>query len=90
MKTLMVAHYLPASGAFNDFTVTNSQFTNIGTNGIETCVSLCLMECLPHFHTSFGSIAGNVIMSDSGVTTVSGDTFTEIGGADMYSPGELS
>jgi hypothetical protein len=76
-----IAPYLPAAGAFNDFTVRNSQFTNIGTNGIETYGSWNV------FYTSFGSIAGNAIMSDSGVTTVSGDTFTEIGGADMYSAG---
>jgi hypothetical protein len=32
-----IAVGLTAPRAFNDFTVTNSQFTNIATNGIETC-----------------------------------------------------
>jgi hypothetical protein len=70
-----------APGAFNDITVTNSHFTNIGTNGIESYGQWNV------FNTSFQSIAGNGIMSDSGVTTVSGNTFTNIGGSDMYSNG---
>jgi hypothetical protein len=76
-----IAPYLPASGGFNDFTVSNSNFANIGTNGIETYGQWNVSN------TSFGSIAGNGIMADSGVTTVSGDTFTNIGGSNMYSAG---
>jgi hypothetical protein len=76
-----IAPYLPAAGAFNDFTATNSQFTNIATNGIETFGQWNI------FNSSFRSIAGNGIRADSGVTTVSGDTFTNIAGKDLYSGG---
>jgi hypothetical protein len=76
-----IAPYLPASGAFDDFTVTNSQFTYIATNGIETYGQWNISN------TSFGPIAGSGIVADSGVTTVSGDTFTDIGGSDMYPAG---
>ena len=38
-------------------------------------------------NTSFGSIAGNGVQADSGVTTVSRDTFSNIGGSNMYSAG---
>lgn len=76
-----IAPYAPVSSAFNDFTVTNSQFTNIATNGIESYGQWSVSK------TSFGSVAGNGIVADSGVTTVSGDTFTNIGGSNMYSAG---
>jgi hypothetical protein len=76
-----ISLYQPAAGVFTDFTVTNSQFTNIATNGIET-YGQCNIS-----NTSFASIAGNGIVADSEVTTVSGDTFTNIGGSDMYSAG---
>ncbi len=76
-----IAPYDPAMGAYSDFTVTNSQFTNIGTNGIESYGQWIV------FNTSFQSIAGNGIVADSGVTTVSGDPFTNIDGSDMYSNG---
>lgn len=76
-----IAPYEPATGACSDFTVTNSQFTNIGTNGIESYGQWNV------FRTSFQSIAGNGIVADTGVTTVSEDAFTNIGGSDMYSAG---
>ena len=76
-----IAPYAPASAAFNDFTVTNSQFTNIATNSVETYGQWSISN------TSFGLIAGNGIQADSGVTTVSRDTFANIGGSDMYSTG---
>jgi hypothetical protein len=78
-----IAPYVPASSASNDFSVTNSQFTNIATNGIETYGQWNISN------TSFGSIAGNGIVSDSGLTTVSADTFTNIGGSDMFSAGGI-
>jgi hypothetical protein len=76
-----IAPYAPAAGVFNDFTVTNSQFTNIATNGVETYGQWNI------FNTTFGPIAGNGIMADAGVTTVSRDTFTNIGGSDMLAAG---
>ena len=76
-----ISLYQPAAGVFTDFTVTNSQFTNIATDGIETYGQWNISN------TSFASIAGNGIVADSGVTTVSGYTFTNIGGSDMYSAG---
>ncbi len=76
-----IAPYLPAPGAFNDFTVTNSQFSNIGTNGIETYGAWSVLN------TSFESVFGNGIQADSGVTTVSADTFSNIRGSNMYSAG---
>jgi hypothetical protein len=76
-----IAPYAPAAGAFNDFTVTNSQFTNITTNGIETFGQWNISN------TSFGSIGGSGIQADSGITTVSRDKFANIGGSDMYSAG---
>jgi hypothetical protein len=79
-----IAPYAPISGAFKGFTVSNSQFTNIGTNGIETYGQWTI------YNTSFGSIAGSGIVADSGVTTVStvsANTFTNIGGSNMYSAG---
>jgi hypothetical protein len=76
-----IAPYAPVSGAFNNFSVTNSQFTNIASNGIETYGEWNV------FKTSFSSIAGNGIVADSGITTISGDSFTNIGGSDTYSAG---
>jgi hypothetical protein len=76
-----IAPYAPASGAFDRFTVTNSQFTSIATNGVEAYGQWNV------FNPSFGSIAGNVIVADYGMTTLSRDTFTNIGGSDMYSAG---
>jgi len=61
--------------------MTNSQFTNIATNGVETYGQWSISN------TSFGSIVGDGIVADFGVTTVSGDTFANIGGSDMYSAG---
>jgi hypothetical protein len=76
-----IAPYLPASGEFSDFTVTNSHFTNIATNGIETFGQWSVVN------NRFESIAGNGIVADSGATTVSENRFTNIGGSDMYSAG---
>jgi len=76
-----IAPYAPASGVFDRFAITNSQFTNIATNAVETYGQWNISD------TSFGWIAGNGIMADSGVTTVSGNTFTNIGGSNMYSAG---
>lgn len=76
-----IAPYLPVSGAFTDFNLSNSVLTNIASNGVETYGQWNISD------TSFGSIAGNGIMADSGVTTVSGDTFTNIGGSNMSSAG---
>jgi hypothetical protein len=75
-----IAPYLPAFGAFNDFTVTNSHFTNVATNGIETFGQWSVVD------NRFESIAGSGIVADSGVTTVSENRFTNIG-TDMYSAG---
>src|ERR1035438_6348255 len=76
-----IAASLPASGEFSDFTVTNSHFTNIATNGIETFGQWSVVN------NRFESIAGNGIVADSGATTVSENRFTNIGGSDMYSAG---
>jgi len=76
-----IAPIAPASGAFGNFTVKNSQFTKIATDGINTYGQWSISD------TSFGSIAGNGIVAFSGVTTISGDTFTNIGGSDTYSAG---
>ena len=76
-----IAPYAAVSGAFNDFTVTNSHFTNIATNGIESFGQWSVVN------NRFESIAGSGIVADSGVTTVSENRFTNIGGTDMYSAG---
>jgi hypothetical protein len=76
-----IAPYLPVSGAFTDFNLSNSVLTNIATNGVETYGQWNISD------TSFESIAGNGIVADFGVTTVSGDTFTNIGGSNMSSAG---
>jgi len=76
-----IAPYLPATGAFSDFKVTNSQFINVATNGVETYGLWNISN------STFGSIDGNGIVADSGVTTVSGNIFTNIGGTDLYSAG---
>ena len=75
-----IAPYEAVSGAFNDFTVTNSHFTNIATNGIETFGQWSVVD------NRFESITGSAIVADSGVTTVSENRFTNIG-TDMYSAG---
>lgn len=76
-----IAPYLPVSGAFTDFNLSNSVLTNIATNGVETYGQWNVSN------TSFERIAGDGIVADFGVTTVSGDTFANIGGSDMYSAG---
>jgi len=76
-----IAPYLPISSSFTNFTVTNSEFTNISTNGVETYGQWTISN------TSFASIVGNAIVADFGVTTVSGDTFTNVGGSDTSSAG---
>jgi hypothetical protein len=69
------------SSRFTDFTITNSTFTNIATNGIETYGTWTVLN------TSFENISQNAIFNPFGVTTVSGDTFTNVGGSDMLSGG---
>jgi len=75
-----IAPYAAVSGAFNDFTLTNSHFTNIATNGIETFGQWSVVD------NRFESIAGSGIVADSGVTTVSENRFTNVG-TDMYPNG---
>jgi hypothetical protein len=76
-----IAPYLPDSTAFTDFTVMNSQFSNIGTDAITTYGQWKV------FTSTFTSVSGNGIVNPFGVTTVSGDTFLDIGGTDMLSTG---
>jgi hypothetical protein len=76
-----IAPYQPISGAFSDFTVMGSTFNDIASNGIEAYGQWHI------FQTTFGSIAGNAIVSDSGITAVSRLSFNKIGVSDMYSAG---
>jgi hypothetical protein len=76
-----IAPYLPASSMFNDFTVTNSQFTNIGTDAIDTYGGWKVLN------TEFVSVSGNGIVNPFGVTTLEANTFVNIGGSDMLSSG---
>lgn len=69
------------AAAFTDFTITNSNFTNIATNGIETYGAWTILD------TIFENVAQNGIFNPFGVTTVSGNTFTNVGGSDMLSGG---
>ena len=76
-----IAPYLPASSMFNDFTVTNSRFRNIGTDAIETYGGWKVL------HTEFVSVSGNGIVNPFGVTMLEANTFVNIGGSDMLSSG---
>lgn len=76
-----IAPYLPDSTVFTDFTVTNSQFANIETDAVTTYGNWNI------FQSTFTSVAGNGIVNPFGVTTVSGNTFLQIGGIDMLSTG---
>lgn len=69
------------SATFTDFTLTNSDFTNIATNGIETYGTWTVLN------TRFENIVQNGIFNSFGVTTVLGNTFTNVGGSDMLSGG---
>lgn len=71
---------IPAA-EFTDFSITDSKFTNIATNGIETYGAWTILN------TSFENIVQNGIFNPFGVTTVSGNTFTNIGGSNMLSGG---
>lgn len=76
-----IAPYLPDSATFSDFTLTKSQFSNIGTDAVTTYGNWKV------FTSTFTSVAGNGILNPFGVTTVSTDTFLGIGGTDMLSTG---
>ncbi len=76
-----IAPSAPVPGSSGNFRLMNSQFTNIGTNGVETYGQWSIRN------TSFGSIIDSAIVADPGVVTVFGNTFTGIGVTDMYSAG---
>lgn len=76
-----IAPYLPNSTGFTDFAVTNSHFSNIGTDAITTYGQWKISM------STFTSVVGNGILNPFGVTTVSGDTFVDIGGTDLLSTG---
>jgi len=71
---------VPAA-TFTDFRITNSNFTNIATYGIETYGAWTVLN------TRFDNIVQNAIFNPFGVTTVSGNTFTNVGGSDMLAGG---
>ena len=73
--------YLPSSGAFTGFRAADSEFTKIATNAIETYGHWNVMN------STFDSVAGNGIYNPFGVTEVSGNTFTNIGGSDLDAAG---
>src|SRR5579871_919677 len=76
-----IAPYLPDSTSFGDFTVENSQFSNVGTDAVTTYGQWKIST------SSFASVAGNGIVNPFGETMVSGDTFVNIGGTNMLSTG---
>ena len=76
-----ISPLLPDSAIFGGFSVINSQFSGIGTDGITT-------YGLWKISTSrFTNIKGNGIVNPFGVTTVSGNTFVNIKGSNMLSTG---
>ncbi len=76
-----IAPYLPDSATFGDVTIGNSQFSKIGTDAISTYGQWKIST------STFASVVGNGIVNPFGITTVSGDTFFDIGGTDMLSTG---
>lgn len=77
-----IAPYLPVSGVFRYFTVTNSHFTNIASNAIETYDSWELSD------NTFVSV-GNGIVNPFGVTMIGGNTFSAVSGGEMLSVGGI-
>lgn len=76
-----IAPYLPASSGLNGFTIDTSNFENIETDAVETFGAWNISG------SQFKSIAGNGIVNPNGITTVYGNTFTNIGGTDMLPEG---
>jgi hypothetical protein len=76
-----IAPYLPDSESFGNFRLTNSVFQNIGSDAIETWGPWSIMN------SEFTSVAGNGIVNPFGVTTVGGNTFSNISGNDTLSTG---
>jgi len=76
-----IAPYDVVSGAFDNFSVSNSDFTNIATNAIESYGSWTVTD------STFTGIGGDGILNIGGVATVSGNVFTNIGGSNMSSNG---
>jgi hypothetical protein len=76
-----IAPYLPSQDFFADFHVTNSHFSGIATNGIQTFGSWSVAG------STFDSIGGDGILNTYGVTAVASDTFTNIGGTNLGEDG---
>jgi|SRR5208283_4572294 len=76
-----IAAFLPSSEALASFTVNCSQFADIATNAIQTYGAWNISN------TSFDSVGGSGIFNLSGLTVISGDTFTNIGGSDWDAAG---
>jgi hypothetical protein len=79
-----IAPYLPASGGFRDFTMTNLQFTTSPPMASKPMANYGQWSIS---NTGFGSIAGDGIVADSGVTTVSGVHSPTLEGAICTRPG---
>jgi hypothetical protein len=73
-----IAPYSPSVGIF---TINCSQFRNIATTAIETYGNWNISN------TTFDSVGGSAILNNFGVTSLSGDIFTGIGGSDWEAAG---
>jgi hypothetical protein len=76
-----ISPYEPDPSSFGNFMVTNSQFTDIATDAIQTYGPWTI------FDDTFTSVGGNAIVNPFGITAVSGNAFIDIAGSDMLSTG---
>jgi hypothetical protein len=76
-----IESYAPAAGVFTGFTVLNSDFVGIATNAIQTYGDWTVDN------SNFQSVAGDGIVNAFGVTNLSADTFSSIGGQDLDAAG---
>jgi hypothetical protein len=76
-----IVPFLPDTSTFGQFTVQNSNFSNIEADAISTFSSWMIKG------SNFTSIGGNGIVNPYGVTTVSDNVFVDITGSNMLSTG---
>jgi len=73
--------YLPVQNGFQDYRLTNSQFTNISTNALVTFGGAGI------FHNTFNGIGGDGIVNLSGPDLVWNNTFVNVAGSNMVAQG---
>jgi len=76
-----ISAYLPVNGGFYDYMLTNSHFSKISSDAVQTYGGWRIYD------NSFDSVGGNGIVNLGGEDLVDFNSFVSIGGSDMLSAG---